>query len=305
MKTNGVIAATFSTFNKSGNLDLHLIEKVVEKLIADEVAGVFICGTNGEGLSLSTEERKAIAEAYIRIVNKRIKVFVHVGHSSISEARYLAAHANQTGADAIAAVSAFYFKPSDVSSLVDCMAEIASAAPDLPFYYYHMPAITGVSVDVVEFLKQGAHKIPTLRGIKYTANTLHEFQRCLHYAGDRFDVLFGYDELLLPALAVGAHGAVGSTYSFAAPMYIKIMKLFQEGKLKEAEEWQYKCVQMIEALSMYHPIATQKAILKMMGTDLGSCRLPLPTLNDGQEEELRKYLNDMNFFNFLEEARGA
>lgn len=229
-------------------------------------------------------------------------MFVHVGHSSISEARSLAAHASEAGADAIAAVAAFYFKPSSVSSLVNSMADIASAAPELPFYYYHMPAITGVSVDVVEFLKQGAQKIPTLRGIKYTANTLHEFQRCLHYAGENFDILFGYDELLLPALAVGAHGAVGSTYSFAAPMYLKIIKLFQEGKLIEAEKWQYRCVQMIGALAMFHPIPTQKAILKMMGKDLGGCRLPLPNLNASEIEEVQSYLEGVNFFSHLEEA---
>ncbi|MFT4093217.1 MAG: dihydrodipicolinate synthase family protein [Niabella sp.] len=302
MRTTGIIAATFSTFDDKGNLDLQLISTIVEKLVAEGVTGVFVCGTNGEGLSLSIEERKLIAEAYIRAAKKRIKVFVHVGHSSVTEARKLAAHAAEAGADAVSAVAAFYFKPSSVSSLVDCMATIAGGAPGVPFYYYHMPAITGVNIDVLQFLKQGAEKIPTLAGVKYTANTLHEFQRCLHYAGDRFDVLFGYDELLLPALSVGARGAVGSTYSFAAPMYIKIIELFREGKINEAEDWQYRCVQMIGGLAKYSPIPAQKAILKMLGTDLGGCRLPLRGLAKEEFRELRQYLEQVHFFSDLEEA---
>ncbi len=302
MKITGIIAATFSTLDEKGNLNLNLIEPIVEKLIADGVAGVFVCGTNGEGLSLTTTERMAIAETYIKAVRKRIKVFVHVGHSSIAEAQKLAAHAEQTGADAISAVAAFYFKPSDVNNLVDCMSQIAGAAPSLPFYYYHMPAITGLNIDVLEFLKYGEQKIPNLAGIKYTANTLHEYQRCLHYAGERFDILFGYDELLLPALSVGARGAVGSTYSFAAPMYIKIMNLFREGKIKEAEFWQYRCVEMIGALGKFSPIPTQKAILKLAGLNLGGCRLPLRSLNEHQTQELEQYLNQVNFFANLEEA---
>lgn len=63
MKTKGIIAATFSTFDREGHLDFQLIEGIVDKLITDGVTGVFVCGTNGEGLSLSTKERKAIAEA--------------------------------------------------------------------------------------------------------------------------------------------------------------------------------------------------------------------------------------------------
>jgi Dihydrodipicolinate synthase/N-acetylneuraminate lyase len=304
MQTNGIVAATFSTFNNKRELDIQLIEVVVEKLIADGVAGVFVCGTNGEGLSLSSEERKRTAEAYIRAVQKRIKVFVHVAHSSIDEARKLAAHANEAGADAIAAVAAFYFKPASVTSLVDCMASIAAAAPSTPFYYYHMPAITGVAIDVLDFMKQASRKIPTFRGIKYTANTLHEFQRCLRFAGDQYDVLFGYDELLLPALSVGARGAVGSTYSFAAPMYLKIMQAFREGNMKEAEAWQYRCVQMIGALSLYHPIPTQKAILKLLGIDLGGCRLPLQSLKDEEHQTIRQYLDQVGFFDHLKTAQG-
>ncbi|UYQ95419.1 dihydrodipicolinate synthase family protein [Chitinophaga horti] len=299
MRIKGLVAATFSTFNEDGSLNLSLIPTLVDKLIGDGVRGVFICGTNGEGPNLTIEERMTIAEAYVKAVNKRCLVLVHVGHPSIAEARKLAAHAQQIGADAISAVAAFYFKPSSARNLVDCMAQIASAAPAMPFYYYHIPVITGVAVDPLDFLQMAEERIPNLAGIKYTSATIHEYQACLNYKDGKFDILFGYDELLLPALAVGAEGAIGSTYTFAAPLYLKVMEHFREGRLTEARQLQYQAVKMIQCLPKYSPIPAQKAIMKIMGIDLGPCRLPLTTLGDKEVQEIHTYLDEINFTSVL------
>lgn len=300
MRIEGLIAATFSTFKQDGSLDLALIPALVEKLIDDGIKGLFICGTNGEGPNLTIEERMLIAEEYARVVNKRILLMVHVGHSSIRESRKLAAHAEQIGADAISSVSAFYFKPNSVESMVTSMAEIASAAPHTPFYYYHIPALTGVTIDMLEFLKLSERKLPTLAGIKYTASTLHEYQACLNYKNGKFDILFGYDEMLLPALAVGAKGAIGSTYTFAASIYLDILASFRQGRIDEARDMQYNSIRMIRCLGKYSPIPTQKAILKLMGQDLGPCRFPLNTLTADQVTELQHSLVEAGFFETLE-----
>jgi N-acetylneuraminate lyase len=300
MRIEGLIAATFSTFKKDGSVDLDLIPAMVERLIGEGIKGIFICGTNGEGPNLTIEERMLIAEQYAKTINKRILLLVHVGHSSITESKKLAAHAQKIGADAISSVSAFYFKPGSAATMVDCMAEIASAAPRLPFYYYHIPALTGVAIDVLEFLKLGEQKIPSLAGIKYTASTLHEYQACLNYKNGRFDILFGYDELLLPALSVGAKGAIGSTYTFAAPVYLQILEHFKNNRITAAQEMQYNAIKMIQCLAKYSPIPTQKAIMKIMGTDLGPCRLPLNTLTDLQLNEIKGRLEEAGFFATLE-----
>lgn len=300
MRIEGLVAATFSTFHEDGSVNTSLIPDLVDKLIAEGVKGIFICGTNGEGPNLTIEERMQIAEEYVRAINKRILLLVHVGHSTIAEARKLATHAEQIGADAISSVSAFYFKPTSVETMVACMAEIAAAAPSLPFYYYHIPALTGVAVDALDFLTLGEQKIPTLAGIKYTAATLHEYQACLNYKNGKFDILFGYDELLLPALSVGARGAIGSTYTFAAPIYLEVVEHFRKGRIEAAQEAQYKAVKMIQCLGKYSPIPTQKAILKLMGTDLGPCRLPLNTLSAAQVSDLRSMLEEKGFFETME-----
>lgn len=302
-KITGLIAATFAAYREDGTINLDIIPTIVDKLIADGLAGVFICGTNGEGPNLTVEERMAIAEAYVKAAAKRILVLVHVGHSSIHESRKLAAHAEQIGADAISSVAAFYFKPTSVENLVKSMAQIASAAPNTPFYYYSIPTLTGVGMDMITFLEQAEKVIPNLAGIKYTASTLHEYQACVNYKNGKFDILFGYDEMLLPALAVGAKGAIGSTYTFAAPLYLKVMKLYSQGKQEEAAAMQLHSVNMVRALVKYPPIPAQRAIMKMEGLELGSCRLPLEPLSESQSAQFQTSLNEIGFFDIVKQSR--
>ena len=301
-KIKGLIAATFAAYNIDGSINLSIIPAIVDKMIEDGLTGVFICGTNGEGPNLTIEERMQIAEAYVKAAKKRILVLVHVGHSSIAECRKLAAHAEQIGADAISSVAAFYFKPNSVENLVACVAEIASAAPNTPFYYYNIPTLTGVAMDMVDFLEQAEKTIPNLAGIKYTASTLHEYQACLAYKNGKFDILFGFDEMLLPALAVGAKGAIGSTYTFAAPLYLKVMDLYEQGRADEAAAMQLNSVNMVRCLVKYPPIPAQRAIMKMEGFELGNCRLPLVALSKADEDNFKKSLDEIDFFNVVKEA---
>ncbi|RZK48896.1 MAG: N-acetylneuraminate lyase [Pedobacter sp.] len=295
MRIKGLIAATFAGYHPDGTINLNIIPTLVEQLIEDGVNGVFVCGTNGEGPNLTVEERMAIAEAYVKAANKRILIFVHVGHTAITESRKLAAHAQQIGADAISSVAAFYFKPNTVENLMLCMQQIAAAAPALPFYYYHIPAMTGVNLDMVEFLEVVDGKIPNFAGIKYTAASLHEYQACLAYKDNKFDILYGYDELLLPALAVGAKGAIGSTYNFAAPIYTKVIAYFEKGNLELAQKEHLKAVQMVRCLVKYPPIPAQREIMKWKGYDLGPCRLPLVPLTNMQAEEFKRSLSVIGF----------
>src|SRR5689334_17198751 len=116
-KMNGLIAASFTPFNEDGSINFEMIPEVVDKLVADGLQGIFVCGSNGEGPNMTTKERMQVAEAFIKAAGKRILIIVHVGHSSIADAKKLAAHAAEHGADAISAVAAFYFKPISVKNL--------------------------------------------------------------------------------------------------------------------------------------------------------------------------------------------
>lgn len=302
-KMEGMVAAAHTPMNKSGSLNLNVVPDIVNRLIRQKVKGVFVCGTTGEGTSLTSKERKILAEAFVKASGKRIPVLVHVGHNSIAEAKDLAAHAQKIGADYISSLPPMYFKINSIPVLVNCMAEIASGAPELPFYYYNIPVLSGVSVDMLEFLKQAEQSIPTLAGIKYTTPLIHEYQACLNYKDNKYDILYGTDEMLLSALSVGAKGYIGSTYNFMAPLFIQLRASFDQGDLNEAKNLQMKSVEIVRVIVKYGGLSAQKVIMKLLGIDCGPLRLPLQTLQTEEEKSLEKDLRKIGFFKTIGEKR--
>ena len=204
-----LISAPFTAMHEDGNLDLGKIEDQARSLARDGLRGAFVCGTTGEGASLTTTERKQVAERWCEVA-EGLEVIVHVGHTSLREARSLAGHAESIGAAAIAAVAPFYHRPQSIMDLVDFCAELAEAAPQTPFYYYHIPSMTGVGFLMADFLRAARERVPTLAGIKYTHDDLTDYARCLEIAGDRYEVFFGRDEMLLSAS--GSRGARGGGF---------------------------------------------------------------------------------------------
>ena len=295
-KLEGLVAAPFTPMHEDGTINLPQIEPLVEHYINHQIKGIFVCGSTGEGPSLSREERMQVAEAFTKAAQGRLFVFVHVGHSSLAEARKLAVHAQKIGADAISATLPTYFKITTEDVLIRCLQEIAEEAPGLPFYYYNIPSLTGVHIEMASFLHHAQDAIPTLAGIKYTSPLLHDFQACLSSNEQQFDMLYGTDEMFLPALAVGAKGFIGSTYNFAAPVYHKIQAAFWEGELAVARQYQDQVIAMVRLIVKYGVIPSQKAIMKMIGLDCGPVRLPLQTLTAQQEGELQKELEQIAFF---------
>ncbi|WP_442505239.1 dihydrodipicolinate synthase family protein [Novipirellula sp. SH528] len=245
MKLDGLVAATYTPFDELQELKLDVIPAMVDDVLARGVSGLYVCGSTGEGMSLTSDERRRVTGAYVQATAGRVPVIVQVGHNSVREARLLAEHAAEVGADAISATCPSYFPVRDAKTLAACMADIAGGAPALPFYYYHIPALTGSAVDVAEFMKCGGDQINNLVGLKYTDTKLFEFQHCLEMDNGKFDVVWGCDEMLLGALATGARAAIGSTYNIAAPLYRRLIDAFESGNLIEARKLQSQSIQMI------------------------------------------------------------
>lgn len=301
MKANhtlrGLIAAPFTPFDAQSEVNCPSIDKYAEFLISQGISGVFICGTTGESASLTTDERKRIAERWVAAAAGRLKVIVHVGGNCIPQSRELAAHAQRIGAYATAAMSPFFFKPASARELVDFFVPVAAAAPALPFFYYHMPSMTGVSIDVEEFLRLGGETIPNLAGVKYTHNNLMEMQALLNLEGGRFEVLHGFDEILLAGLALGAKAGVGSTYNYIAPVYLRIMECVEKGDLEEARRLQMISVEVVKIIIRHGGgVRGGKAIMNLLGIECGTCRRPLAPWGENELETLRKELENIDFF---------
>jgi N-acetylneuraminate lyase len=146
---------------------------------------------------------------------------------------------------------------------------------------------------MLEFLKQGAARIPNLTGLKFTSTNLMALQQCLELEDGRFNILFGVDEMLLAGLALGAHGAVGSTYNYAASLYHKLMTAFKQGDLVTAQALQMKSVKLVEVLCQYGVLPAGKAIMGMLGADCGPARPPVRRLSEQQHTALRQQIESL------------
>ena len=296
-KLVGLVAATHTPFDASGALNLNVVEKQAAHLTNVGVAFAFIGGTTGESTSLTTDERLKLAERWLAVTKgTSLKVIVHVGANCLDDARTLASQAQKLGASGVSALTPSYFKPGNIATLVDSMARIAGGCPDLPFYYYEIPSMTGLSLSPSDFLSAADGKIPNLAGIKFTSNNLVEYQLCRAAAGGKFDIPFGFDEMLLASLALGATSAVGSSYNFAAPIYLRIMKAFAAGDFETARREQLASVELIRILVPYGYMAAAKATMGMLGVDVGSPRLPNASLSAEQTRTLRTDLEKFGFF---------
>jgi N-acetylneuraminate lyase len=296
-RLNGLVAATHTPFAPDGELDLSAVEKQAAHLLADRVTAVFIAGTTGESHSLTAEERLALAARWSDVVRGTdLKLIVHVGSNSLADSRAFAAQAQKLGAAAISAVAPSYFKPRSLQDLIACCADVAAAAPGVPFYYYDIPPMTGLSFPMPDFLAAASDRIPTLAGVKFSNPDLAAYQQCLHVDDGRFDIPWGIDEYLLAALALGGRGGVGSSYNFAAPLYRRLIDAFDRGDLSGARAEQYRSVQLISLLAGFGYMAAAKVTMGFLGVDVGPARLPNANLDAEHRSRLRTSLDELGFF---------
>ncbi len=295
----GLTAAPFTPLHPDGALNLDAIPVYAALLAAQGVRGAFVNGTTGEGASLTTEERKRVAEAWRHAAPAGLAVIVHVGHNALGDCLDLARHAAVIGCDAIAALAPSFFKPAGAAGLADFCAPIAAAAPALPFYYYHMPAMTGFHCSVADFLVLAEARIPNLAGVKFTHEDLLDFGLSRQACGGKFDLLHGRDETLLCGLALGATGAVGSTYNYAARLYLDVTAAFGRGDLAAARAAQFRAQRFIATLVRHGGgVVGGKAIMKMCGLDCGPVRAPLEALAPDAARALTQQLRAQGFFDF-------
>jgi N-acetylneuraminate lyase len=298
-KEVGLIAATFTPYDANGALNLGLIDAYAELLVEDGVRGVFIGGSTGEGALLTTEERLQLTERWCAVAKDRLEVIVHVGHASLEEARTLARHAEQNGATAVSALAPYYFKPASMEALVTSMAHIAAASPSLPFYYYHIPALTGVGGSMLQFLEQAAPRIPNLGGIKFTHEDLMDYAAALEFDPGRYEVFFGRDEILLSAMVLGATSAVGSTYNLWPSVYQQMAQALGEADLEAAQNHQRIARKLIQIGIRYGGLPAFKTMLGWRGVDCGSTRAPLGPLKSDDGHKLRKELEQLGLLGFV------
>ena len=298
-KIIGLIDAPFTPFHENGEVNLEPIGAYAAMLAKNGLKGVFINGSSGEGYMLTEEERMQLAERWMEVAPKDFKVIVHVGSCCVKASRMLAAHAQKIGAWGIGAMAPPFPKIGRIEELVEYCEEIASGAPGLPFYYYHIPAFNGAFLPMVELLKAVDGRIPNFAGIKYTFESIYEYNQCRLYKDGKFDMLHGQDETILPSLAMGgAQGGIGGTTNYNGRCLTGIIEAWKAGDIDKARKLQNFAQEVINVICHYRGnIVGGKRIMKLMGLDLGKNRTPFQNMTDEEEARMKDELEAIDFFN--------
>lgn len=293
----GLIAAPFTPMHADGSVHLELIPDYYALLKANGITGAFICGSTGEGVSLTLKEKKSVAEAWAACSknDSSFSVMPLLGGTCIADAKELAMHAKSIGLDAVSFTAPSYFKPANVQMLAECCKEIAAVVPDMPFYYYHIPVLTGVGFPMYDLLQAVDGLIPNFAGVKYTHEDFMDFLSCLHFKNGKYDMVWGRDENMLPALAIGTKASIGSTYNYAAPLYHRLIQAFEAGDLLSAQQLQQQSINMIRLLGKYGGIATGKAYMKLIGLNCGEFRLPVKNMDAIAFEQFKQEVATLSF----------
>ena len=271
----GVFTALLTPYHKDGSIHTESLKKMVEYGIAKGVNGFYIGGSTSEAFLLSQEERKQLFKTAIETCKGRAVAICHAGAISTKHSIDMAQYAESIGADAISAVTPFYY-PLSADEIVAHYKAITNAV-SLPFIAYCIPGFSGVSFKPEHFRSLYEHD--RIIGVKYTHFDLYAMERIKQINPERI-VYSGFDESCVGGVAMGADGIVGSTFNFFAADYIKIRSLIHDGKVDEALVIQHKLNDFIDVLLEAGVFAGLKYILsKQLNIETNGVRAPLKQLN--------------------------
>ena len=288
MKLSGVVVAALTPLSADGATlaDERVCAAYYDFLLQRPVAGLFVCGTTGEGMTLGLGERMEVARRAVQLTNRRAPVLVHAGCPSTAESVRLAEHASECGADGIVVVAP-YFYPYDRLSLIEHYQAVAQAAQGRPVYLYHLPSYTGNAINV-EILAAVRLVCPNVCGLKFSDSDLAQMQELQRTVSGNFNLLSGDDSLVLPGLALGTDGCVSGKSSVFPEMLQAIVLAFREGHLEAARRAQALLITLGDRLDQWPSmeLACYKYALLRRGIDIGGMRRPHRPLSKTEREHL-------------------
>ena len=293
-KYQGIIPAFYACYNDDGTVSPERTRAFAKHLFAKGVQGLYVCGSSGECIYQSKEERKVILENVMAEARDKVTVIAHVACNNTSDSMELAAHAESMGVDAIAAIPPIYCKLPE-HAIAKYWNDISSAAPNTDFIIYNIPQLAGVALTIP--LLRTMLKNPRVIGVKNSSMPIQDIQMFKDEAGDGHVVFNGPDEQLAGGIALGADGGIGGTYGVMPELYLAIYRAAMEGDRKTALDLQYKADRIIYALCSCHGnmYAVIKEVIRIReGLELGSVRAPLAPVTPEDITQIQKCVNMIN-----------
>jgi len=282
----GAYSALFTPYTQDNRINTEMIGRMVEHQLAGGLRGFFVCGSTGEGMLLTMDERKQMLEAVVRANRGRGKIIAHVGAVRTEDSVALARHAADTGADWISSVPPVYFAQSFEGTLYH-YGQIAEAT-DLPFMVYAFRTTVEPERDAQLF------KIRNLKGMKFTNSNFYSIQQLQRRLDAPALFLSGLDELMVGALAMGCfQGGIGTTYNLLPRHFSEICRLVNdENDAAAARPLQAEANAVIAVMLKYNNMSYAKAMMRFIGLDCGLCRAPFPPVTEEQYARLAEELRE-------------
>jgi len=281
---SGIIPALITPYADDGSVHEDLLVRLVRHLMAKGAAGFYVGGSTGEGLLQTVEERKRVLEVVLQETGGKVPVIAHVGAMDTATCVELARHAARAGADAVSAVTPFYYK-HEPEQIRQHYLDIADAA-GIPLIVYHIPGYTGAELTAV-FVGELAAAHVGIVGVKFTSRDMYEMQQIIDICGEEFLVFNGHDECALAGFVTGACGAIGSTFNIMPELFAALHRHATEGNWFEARRLQYEANRLIRELLKYDVIAFEREVLRLQGFDVGPPRKPIRQLSESERREIR------------------
>ncbi len=290
----GLMPAMVTPFDERGELDFGATEAVIERSIEAGVSGISPLGSTGEATHLTFDERKRFAEGVVRIVGGRVPLVVGVGSSGTREAVELARHAEGAGADAVLAVSPFYWKVGE-EALFNHFATVAGSV-DIPVMIYNLPMLTGIDL-LPSLVARVAEEHANVVGIKDTvtvyAHTVSILQE-VKASRPEFTVLSGWEDLIFPSLLAGADGSICAFANVAPELFVDLVRSTQEGDLDGAAALHRRVLKLV-TLGAYSdpPIGAIKLAMKILGVPISpAVRGPALPADEAAREGIEAILEE-------------
>lgn len=283
-------SALITPTNIDESVNYDALERIVALQIADGVEGFYCCGSSGEGLLLTLEERRRVLEHVLKAADGRVPVIAHVGTIRTRDAVDLAKHAMSAGALAVSMIPPYYYKFS-MDEIMGYYEDVIKASPGLAAIVYNVPQFTSI-----EFSKENAERLlanENIVGIKHTSTNLYSLERM----GQAFPgkaLINGFDEQFLGALSMGSIATIGTTVNLFAPLFHKVRGAFDRGDMQEALRWQHAINLRVEAAVKVGIFNAMKYGWTLRGVDCGFCRAPFQPLDEASRQKM-KVLMDLEY----------
>ena len=285
----GIFTALLTPFYDDYSLNAQSLKDRIEFNIKSGVNGFYVCGSTGEAMLMSTAQRKEILRLVKEITGDRVKLIAHVGSMNTDDSVNMALYAGSLGYDAVSAVAPYYYS-YPVSAIKEYYYEIARKS-EMPLFIYNFPTGSGFGL-TPEICAEMFGEEPLLAGVKHTSTdlfALNSFKREI----PRITVFNGFDEICLAGLAMGADGAIGSTYNFMGSKFVALYDAFCAGDIEKAQKFQNEACEIISVLCKYGVFQCEKEILTLMGIDMGPCRKPILPLSDEGKAAMKEIVRSL------------